>query len=288
MQTFRLGIIGGTGLYTVEGMSNTQTLDLTTPFGKPSDTITTGELGGIKIAFLPRHGKGHHIAPGEIPSLANICALKMIGVEQILAFNAVGSLREEICPGDIVIPDQFIDKTTRRRSSFFGDGLVAHISFADPVCKSLARAVFDAAARTGANAHFGGTYIVMEGPAFSTRAESILHRSWGAHVVGMTALPEAKLAREAGICYATVACVTDYDAWHESEEPVSVDMILRTLHLNTETSKQIIRQVVPELPSRDLCSCASALSNAIVTDPKVVDSKRIEELKLITSKYLEI
>ncbi|MDD2251406.1 MAG: S-methyl-5'-thioadenosine phosphorylase [Dehalococcoidales bacterium] len=288
MQTARLGIIGGTGLYSVEGMSNIQTLDLTTPFGKPSDAITTGELGETKIAFLPRHGKGHHIAPGEIPSLANICALKMIGVEQILAFNAVGSLREEICPGDIVIPDQFIDKTTRRRSSFFGDGLVAHISFADPVCKSLAQAVFDAAIKTGANAHFGGTYIVMEGPAFSTRAESILHRSWGAHVIGMTALPEAKLAREAGICYATVACVTDYDAWHESEEPVSVDMILRTLHSNTEASKQIIRQVVTKLPSRNRCSCASALSNAIVTDPEVANSKRIEELKLITSKYLEI
>ncbi|MDD5605173.1 MAG: S-methyl-5'-thioadenosine phosphorylase [Dehalococcoidales bacterium] len=288
MQAAKLGIIGGTGLYEIEGLSSIETLDLTTPFGKPSDTITTGDLGQLRVAFLPRHGKGHHFSPGEIPALANICALKMIGVEQILAFNAVGSLKEEIHPGDIVIPDQFIDKTTQRRSSFFGQGLVAHISFADPVCKSLAEAVFNAAVKTGVNIHFGGTYIVMEGPAFSTRAESMLHRSWGAHVIGMTALPEAKLAREAGICYATIACVTDYDAWHESEEPVSVDMILRTLHQNTEVSKEIIRQVIPNLPSIEKCSCTSALSNAIVTDPKVIKKQRIEELKLITSKYLEI
>lgn len=288
MQTAKLGIIGGTGLYGIEGLTDIDTIDLATPFGKPSDTITTGRLGQATVAFLPRHGKGHHISPTEIPSLANICALKMIGVEQIIAFNAVGSLKEEIHPGDIVIPDQYIDKTTRRRSSFFGEGLVAHISFADPVCKSLAEAVFQTSGEAGVTAHFGGTYIVMEGPAFSTRAESLLHHSWGAAVIGMTALPEAKLAREAGICYATVACVTDYDAWHESEEPVSVDMILRTLHSNTEISKKIIRLVAPNLPSRDRCTCASALSSAIVTDPKVMSKKRIEDLKLITGKYIEM
>src|SRR6056297_227077 len=206
MKQARLGIIGGTGLYSMEGLADIDSVDIETPFGKPSDTITTGRLGEVSVAFLPRHGKGHHISPTEIPALANICALKMMGVEQIIAFNSVGSLREDIHPGDVVIPDQFIDKTTRRRNSFFGEGLVAHISFADPVCKMLAETVFQSARSAGARAHSGGTYVVMEGPAFSTRAESMLHRSWGAHVIGMTALPEARLAREAGICYATVAC----------------------------------------------------------------------------------
>jgi 5'-methylthioadenosine phosphorylase len=286
MITAKIGIIGGSGLYEIEGLTDVQSLDLATPFGKPSGAVTTGRLGAVQIAFLPRHGKGHHIPPSEIPALANIYALKMIGVEHIIAFNAVGSLKEDIHPGDIVIPDQFIDKTTRRRNTFFGEGLVAHISFADPVCSSLSQAVTEAAKQTAATVHEGGTYIVMEGPAFSTKAESCLHRMWGAHVIGMTALPEAKLAREAGICYTTVACVTDYDVWHESEDPVTVEMILQTLKQNTEVSKAIIRLATQSLPSREQCGCANALDNAIVTDPGARSKDLIKDLRLIAGDFL--
>jgi 5'-methylthioadenosine phosphorylase len=286
MTANKLGVIGGTGLYDIEGLTNIKSLDLDTPFGKPSDEITTGELGDTMIAFLPRHGKGHTIPPSEIPSLANIYALKMIGVKQIIAFNAVGSLREDIRPGNIVIPDQFIDKTTRRPSTFFGKGLVAHISFIDPVCPSLSKTVMKAATKTGADVHFGGTYVVMEGPAFSTRAESLLHRSWGAHVIGMTALPEAKLAREAGICYSTIACVTDYDCWHESEESVSIEMIKRIQRQHNDISKNIVRLVALDPPSRESCQCASALKNTVLTHPEYIDAKYAEDLKPIIGDCL--
>ena len=285
MQAARLGVIGGTGLYQVEGLTNVKTVDLMTPFGRPSDCITTGRLGPVTVAFLPRHGKGHRISPTELPSRANIYALKMLGVEYIIAVNAVGSLKETIHPGDIVIPDQYIDKTTQRRSTFFGEGLVAHIAFADPVCPGLADTVWKAAENTGVAVHTSGTYVVMEGPAFSTRAESRLHRSWGADVIGMTALPEARLAREAEICYATIACVTDYDCWREREDCVTVDMILDVLHRNADVSRSIVKNAAGSLPDRTGCGCSQALKNAIVTDPDTVSDKRIREIELIAGKY---
>ncbi|MBN1368996.1 MAG: S-methyl-5'-thioadenosine phosphorylase [Dehalococcoidaceae bacterium] len=287
MHTAKLGVIGGTGLYHIEGLSHVKTFEMKTPFGKPSDRITTGKLEDVTVAFLPRHGTGHRISPTELPSRANIYALKMLGVEYIIAINAVGSLKEDIHPGDMVIPNQYIDKTTQRRNTFFGEGLVAHISFADPVCPSLSYTLFESVGKTGARAHFGGTYIVMEGPAFSTRAESLLHRSWGADVIGMTALPEARLAREAEICYATLACVTDYDAWHETEAAVSVDMIIATLKQNAEASKNAIGHAAAGLPPRDKCICRRALAGAIVTNPAMVSAKRREEINLIVSKYLD-
>ena len=287
MHSAKVGIIGGTGLYQIEGLTHVKTFDLNTPFGRPSDAITTGRLGPVSLAFLPRHGKGHRISPTELPSRANVYALKMLGVEHIIAINAVGSLKEDIHPGNICIPYQYIDKTTQRRNTFFGEGLVAHIGFADPVCRNLAQVLYDAALEAGASAHIAGTYIVMEGPAFSTRAESMLHHSWGADIIGMTALPEARLAREAEICYATLACVTDYDAWHESEQPVSVEMVIKTLAQNAETSKKIIQLAAGRMPDRSLCGCSSALKNAIVTDPAVISRKRKDEIRLIMGKYLK-
>jgi len=287
MHTAKLGVIGGTGLYHIDGLTHVKTFEMNTPFGKPSDRITTGKLEGVSVAFLPRHGTGHRISPTELPSRANIYALKMLGVEYIIAVNAVGSLKKDIHPGDMVIPNQYIDKTTQRRNTFFGEGLVAHISFADPVCSSLAYTLFESVEKAGARAHLGGTYVVMEGPAFSTRAESLLHRSWGADIIGMTALPEARLAREAEICYATLACVTDYDAWHETEAAVSVNAIIDTLKRNAEASKNAIRHAAASLPARDKCGCAQALAGAIVTDPATVTVKRREEISLIVGKYLD-
>jgi len=287
MHTAKLGVIGGTGLYHIDGLTRVKTFEINTPFGKPSDRITTGRLEDVSVAFLPRHGTGHRISPTELPFRANIYALKMLGVEYIIAINAVGSLKENIHPGEIVIPDQYIDKTTQRRNTFFGEGLVAHVSFADPVCPSLAYTLFESVEKAGARAHLGGTYVVMEGPAFSTRAESLLHRSWGADVIGMTALPEARLAREAEICYATLACVTDYDAWHETEAAVSVDVIIDTLKKNTELSKTAIRHAAGSLPPRDKCGCGHALAGAIVTDPAMVPAKRREEISLFVGKYLD-
>jgi len=287
MHTAKLGVIGGTGLYHIDGLTHVKTFEINTPFGKPSDRITTGRLEDVSVAFLPRHGTGHRISPTELPSRANIYALKMLGVEYIIAINAVGSLKENIHPGEIVIPDQYIDKTTQRRNTFFGEGLVAHVSFADPVCPSLGYTLFESVEKAGARAHLGGTYVVMEGPAFSTRAESLLHHSWGADVIGMTALPEARLAREAEICYATLACVTDYDAWHETEAAVSVDVIIDTLKKNTELSKTAIRHAAGSLPPRDKCGCGQALAGAIVTDPAMVSAKRREEISLIVGKYLD-
>ena len=230
----KIAVIGGSGLYEMVGLAGIEEIKMVTPFGTPSDTIVVGSLCGVRVAFLPRHGRGHRIMPTEVPSRANIYALKMLGVEDIIAINSVGSFKPEIKPGDLLIPDQFIDRTSQRANTFFGEGIVAHIQFAEPVCPALSRILCESASEAGACVHTGGTYVVMEGPAFSTRAESRLHLSWGADVIGMTALPEAKLAREAEICYSTLACVTDYDCWHPQHETVTLDMVMSNLNKNIE------------------------------------------------------
>ncbi len=259
MPEAKIGVIGGTGLYDIEGLTDIEEVSLDTPFGKPSDTITIGTLEGKRVAFLPRHGKGHRIMPTEIPVRANIYALKSLGVEHIIAINSVGSFRREIKGGDLLIPNQLIDRTSQRANTFFGGGITAHIQFAEPFCPNLRKAVYEAASDAGADVNPTGTYVVMEGPAFSTRAESRLHKSWGADVIGMTALPEAKLAREAEICYAIIACATDYDAWHEAEEPVSVDMILETMRRQEDLCKQIVKLSIGKIAAERDCDCPTAL-----------------------------
>lgn len=281
-----LAVIGGTGLYDIEGLTDVREHDLDTPYGKPSDTIVTGTLGGVRMAFLPRHGRGHRIQPTDIPVRANIWALKKLGVERIIAINSVGSFKKEVAPGHLLIPDQLIDRTSRRVNSFFGDGVVAHIAFAEPFCRDMRTLLTTCAVEAGASVHDGGTYVVMEGPAFSTRAESRLHKSWGADVIGMTALPEAKLAREAEMCYGIIACSTDYDSWHEEETPVTVDMIIATLKANMELSKRIIKLAAGRLATGRDCGCAQALAGAIVTDPQTIPAERKSELALIAGKYL--
>jgi len=286
MPQAKIGVIGGTGLYHEE-LSNIEEVHIDTPFGKPSDSIIIGRLGGVGIAFLPRHGKGHHIIPTEVPSRANIYALKSLGVEHIISINSVGSFRQEIKPGDLVIPDQLIDRTRRRVSTFFGEGIVAHIPFAEPFCPDLSQILFKAAKEIGASVHPKGTYVAMEGPAFSTRAESRLYRSWGADIIGMTILPEAKLAREAEICYASIACVSDYDSWQEKSKPVTVDVILDTMHKNIDTAKRIIKLAVARIPQRRDCQCAHALKTAIITDPKLIPPEQKKKLSLLIGKYLK-
>ena len=283
----KVGIIGGSGLYRMDGLSDSRELELDTPFGSPSDSVIVGVLEGVKVAFLPRHGKGHHVMPTQMPAKANIYALKALGVEMIISVSAVGSLKEELKPLDIVIPDQLIDRTRQRSSTFFGDGIVAHVGFADPFCPVLSGVIFRSAQGTGATVHRGGTYVVMEGPAFSTRAESFLYRSWGGDIIGMTALPEAKLAREAEICYATLACVTDYDCWHESEEDVTVEMVVANLSKNVSTSKEALRTIMSEIPQRRECPCAAALKDSIITSPDRVPSEIKERLQPIVGKYLD-
>lgn len=283
----KIAVIGGTGLYDIEGMKDVRETNVSTPFGPPSDAIVTGELEGTRVAFLPRHGKGHRIMPTEIPSRANIYALKSLGVEQVIAINSVGSFKDEVKPGHLLIPDQLIDRTWARQGTFFGDGIVGHIQFAEPFCNDMRLLLFNAAQEAGAEVHLGGTYVVMEGPAFSTRAESRLHRSWGADVIGMTALPEAKLAREAEMCYAIIALATDYDSWHDTREIVSVDTILGTLRRNVELSRRIIKLAVGRLAQRPRCACADALASAIVTDPTLIPGQRKKELELIIGRYVK-
>ena len=237
-----LGFMGGSGLYDMEGLANRREVEVETPFGDPSDLIVTGDLDGVAVAFLPRHGRGHRISPSELPVRANIYAMKQIGVRRLVSISAVGSLREELKPLDLVVPDQIIDRTRERPSTFFGDGLVAHVGFADPFCPALRQQAINAASGE-TDVHDGGIYVVMEGPQFSTRAESEMHRSWGASVIGMTALPEAKLAREAEMCYATLAFVTDYDVWHEAEEDVSVELVVQNLMQNVQTAQTIVRRM---------------------------------------------
>ncbi len=282
----RVGVIGGSGLYEMPGISGVESVTPETPFGPPSDPYYVGDLGGIRVAFLARHGRGHRLLPSEINYRANIYGFKALGVERILSVSAVGSLREEIAPLDVVIPDQFIDRTRGRASSFFGGGVAAHIAFADPVCGELGRLLGEAAADAGARVHRGGTYVCMEGPAFSTRAESQLYRSWGAAVIGMTNLQEAKLAREAEICYATMAMATDYDCWHHEEEAVSVEAIVGRLRRNAEMARKTIAAAIPRLPAERTCACASALKNALITDPAAVSEEARRRLDLLVGRYL--
>jgi 5'-methylthioadenosine phosphorylase len=286
MSEARVAVIGGSGLYNMKGMEGVREVHVDTPFGRPSDAIILGKLEGVSTAFLPRHGRGHHLMPTEVPSRANIYALKTFGVEQVISVSAVGSLREEMRPGDLVVVDQLIDRTRLRPSTFFGDGIVAHVSFADPFCPILRGRLVQAAREVGADVHDGGTCVAMEGPAFSTRAESHLYRSWGAHVIGMTALPEAKLAREAEMCYATLACVTDYDCWREATEAVTVDVVLEVLRKNVALSQDVLRRAVPNLPEKRECACPTALQNAIVTARDSVPEVTRRRLAPIIGKYL--
>jgi len=286
MPQAKIGVIGGTGLENIEGMADIEEVDITTPFGKPSDTIIIGRLEGVGIAFLPRHGRGHRISPTELPARANIYALKSLGVEHIIAINSAGSFKKEIKPGDLLIPDQLIDRTRNRVNSFFGEGIVAHIAFAEPFCPVLSQILYESAKEAGASVHPRGTFVVMEGPAFSTRAESRLYRSWGADIIGMTALPEAKLAREAEICYAIIGCVTDYDSWWERGEPVTVEIILNIQHKNVDTAKKIIKLAVSRIPEKRHCGCATALEAAIVTAPEMIPPEQKKKLDLLIGKYL--
>ena len=280
-----LGVIGGSGLYEIDGLSDLEQADLDTPFGKPSDVIVIGTLSGVRVAFLPRHGRGHRLHPTNIPARANIYALKTLGVERIISVSAVGSLREEYAPLDLVLPDQLIDRTRLRGSTFFDDTVVAHIGFADPFCADGSAAIYAAAQEMGINAHSGGTMVVMEGPAFSTRAESLMYRSWGAGIIGMTALPEAKLAREAEICYATMAWITDYDCWRQGEETVTVEMIIGNLTKNVANSKELLRRAAPAVSGLPPCACQSALQDAILTRPEAVPPEIKARLQAITGKY---
>jgi len=287
MPEAKIGVIGGSGLYEIEGMTDIEEVKPETPFGEPSDAIIIGEVEGNRIAFLPRHGRGHYVLPTEVPSRANIYAFKSLGVEWIISISAVGSLKEEIRPMDLVIPDQLIDRTKSRVNTFFGGGLVAHVTFADPFCPVLSDILHQAAIAAGARVHKGGTYVVMEGPLFSTKAESNLYRSWGASVIGMTALPEAKLAREAEICYATVACATDYDCWHEAEESVTIEMVIANLRQNVSRAKSIIRTAVARIPQKRECGCAQALKDAIITAPDKISDNTNRELALLIGKYVK-
>ncbi len=286
MPQAKIGVIGGTGLYDIEGLTDIEEVDIDTPFGKPSDAITIGKLEGVGIAFLPRHGRGHRISPSELPVRANIYALKSLGVEHIIAVSSAGSFRQEIMPGDLVIPDQLIDRTRSRVNSFFGEGIVVHIPFAEPFCPTLCQVLYESAKEVGASVHPKGTFVVMEGPAFSTRAESRLYRSWGADIIGMTALPEAKLAREAEICYAIIGCVTDYDSWMERSEPITIDVILNVLRQNIDTAKKIIKLAVSRIPEKRNCGCATALEGAIVTNPELIPAEQKKKLNRLIGKYL--
>ncbi|RLC71949.1 MAG: S-methyl-5'-thioadenosine phosphorylase [Chloroflexi bacterium] len=286
MPKAEIGVIGGTGLYQMEELQEVEEVSVKTPFGDPSDVILIGRLGGRRVAFLARHGRGHRISPSELPSRANIFALKSLGVEWLISVNSAGSFREEIRPGDLVIPDQLIDRTKGRPSTFFEGELVAHISFAEPFCPVLSEVLYQAAEEAGARVHRGGTFLIIEGPAFSTRAESKLYRSWGADIIGMTALPEAKLAREAEICYASLAFATDYDSWLERLEPVNVETIISILAQNAEMARRIIRLAVERVPNKRECECARALKNAIVTAPEFIPERLRKDLSLLIGKYL--
>ena len=283
----RLGIVGGSGLYAMEGLTNTRSVDVDTPFGKPSDSIVVGDLHGTPVAFLPRHGRGHRISPTDLPVRANIYALKTLGVERLVSISAVGSLKEELRPLDMVVPDQLIDRTHRRVSTFFENGIVGHIAFAQPFCTHLSGLLRDAATAAGVTTHMGGTCIVMEGPAFSTVAESNMYRSWGADIIGMTALPEAKLAREAEMCYATLACVTDYDVWHTTEEQVTVELVVANLMKNVAASQEALRKLVPALNAERHCGCGGALRDAVITARDAIPPEAKEKLQPIIGKYIK-
>lgn len=284
MKTAKVAVIGGSGFYGMDGVAGAQSVQIETPFGAPSDAITLAALDGVEVAFLPRHGVGHRLLPGEVPQRANIWALASLGVEYVLSVSAVGSLKEEIEPLHVVVPDQIIDRTSGSRpSTFFGAGIVAHIAFDQPFCPLLSAALHASSDAIGLHTHKEGTLVVIEGPAFSTRAESFLYRRWGADVIGMTALPEAKLAREAGMCYATLACVTDYDTWHATRESVSVDMVVANLQRNVAQAQQIIAATVRALPERS-CTCGQALDTAVITPLELAPEKTRRDLAPILAR----
>lgn len=280
-----LGIIGGSGLYGMPGLNDTQEHDVDTPFGKPSAPVVTGILEGRRVAFVARHGIGHHIMPSEVPYRANIYALKSLGVERVISVSACGSLREDYAPSHIVIPDQLFDHTRGRERTFFGDGLVAHVGVADPFCRDLSDQLESAVRATGAPTHRGGTFITIEGPRFSTKAESNTYRAWDMSLIGMTASPEAFLAREAELCYAVMAHVTDYDVWHVSEAPVTVEMVIQTLNKNTEIAQEAIRILARSPETERNCDCGQALASALITNPGVVPSDTLRRLDLLVGKY---
>jgi 5'-methylthioadenosine phosphorylase len=287
MEQVQIGIIGGSGLYDMADVTDRSEVTLTTPFGEPSGPYLLGTLRGRRIAFLARHGTGHRLSPSELNFRANIYGMKVLGVEYILSASAVGSLKEEYKPLDIVIPDQFIDRTRGRASTFFGRGLVAHVGFAHPFCRILSGIAADSGRKAGATLHEGGTYVCMEGPQFSTLAESKLYRSWGADIIGMTNLQEAKLAREAEICYTTIALVTDYDCWHPDHDHVTVEMVIANLMQNAKTAQQIIADAVARLPFERSCECASALKYALITRPEVIPEQARKDLAPLVGKYLQ-
>ena len=286
MATSIVGVIGGSGLYQMDELERVREVEVKTPFGKPSDKLIRGRLGDAELVFLPRHGRGHRWLPTEVNFRANIFAMKKLAVERIISVSAVGSLSAEIAPGHLVVPDQFIDRTSQRPSTFFGKGLVAHVSLADPFCPELSRTLVNAAALEGAEVHNGGTYLCMEGPQFSTRAESHLYRTWGAHVIGMTNLQEAKLAREAEICFGTLALATDYDCWSEHGGNVEIEQVLAVLRQNVELAQKTIRRAVANLGPARACRCASALKDAIITDKTRIPKKVRADLRPIIGKYL--
>lgn len=288
MSQMTIGVIGGSGLYEIEGLTDIEEVRLDTPFGDPSDLFITGMLEGVKMVFLPRHGRGHRLLPSEVPYRANIYGMKKLGVQRIISVSAVGSMKEEIVPGHIVIPDQFFDRTQgRRASTFFGQGVAGHVQFADPVCPELSGVLFDAGQRAGATVHKGGTYICIEGPNFSTRAESTIYRSWGVDIIGMTNIPEARLAREAEICYGTVALATDYDCWHDGHDDVTVEAVLAIIKQNVTMARNIIKQAVCALSAEASCECGEALKFAIMTDRSLIPEQTRTDLEPILGKYLD-
>ena len=286
MAEAKLAFIGGSGLYDLAELSDRSEVSVDTPYGPPSDVIVVGSLGGARVAFLPRHGRGHRITPTELPARANIYALKSLGVERVVSVSAVGSLKEGIRPLDMVVPDQLIDRTRSRPATFLDGGIVGHIAFADPFCPDLGRELVAAASGQGATTHEGGVCVVIEGPQFSTRAESRLYQSWDADIIGMTALPEAKLAREAEMCYATLACVTDYDTWHAGEEDVSVEVVVANLRRNVSMAQAVIRAIAPVADQARDCACGSALANAIITARDRIPEGTVRRLGVIAEKYL--
>ena len=285
----KIGIIGGSGLYDLAGLTDTRWEAVATPFGEPSDELLTGRIGDAEVVFLPRHGRGHRILPQEINFRANLWALKKVGVTRVISVSAVGSMKEQIEPGHLVVPDQFLDRTHGRPSTFFGEGIVGHVSFGDPVCPDLAKTLYDSAkAVSGTTVHKGGSYVCINGPQFSTRAESHSYRALGVSVIGMTNMPEAKLAREAELCYATLALSTDYDCWHEGEAPVTVEAVMAVMARNIEAAKKTVSAVVPKAKraSAPACGCGTALQFAVMTDPKRIPARTRERLSLLVGKYL--
>ena len=282
-----VGVIGGSGLYNIEGLTDVESVAVETPWGDPSDELVVGMLGDTKMVFLPRHGRGHKIMPTEINFRANIYAMKKMGVEWIISVSAVGSMKDHIAPGQVVIPSQFYDHTKTRASTFFGNGLVAHVSMADPVCHTLSEDLYDVCINLGATVHKGGTYLCMEGPQFSSRAESNIYRSWGVDVIGMTNATEAKLAREAEICYASLSMATDYDCWHEGHDDVTVEDLIETLTNNVDLAKGIIKRVVPEIDETRKCPCCDALKNAIITPADVVTQETKDRLGILIERYIK-